>query len=149
MKVFATNVLKCLKLTQFRFSHHRLPQKKACLKSKSEIRIVNKYRYAANVRKRNQKWIMSRSSLIYKCKQKIHKCMTDYDQSNERSYMIYWEVKNLLISWEMLQNLPAGSFEWIINKLRFNEKFIYKYDKDTYFQWMLSILSIHITQTVI
>ena len=75
--------------------------------------------------------------------------MTDYDQSNERSYMIYWEVKNLLISWEMLQNLPAGSFEWIINKLRFNEKFIYKYDKDTYFQWMLSILSIHITQTVI
>lgn len=42
---------------------------------------------------------------------KIHKCMTDYDQSNERSYMIYWEVKNLLISWEMLQNLPAGSLD--------------------------------------
>ena len=71
--VFESFCYKCFEMFEIdpvQIFPSQVATKKACLKSKSEIRIVNKYRYAANVRKRNQKWIMSRSSLIYKCKQK-------------------------------------------------------------------------------
>ena len=40
-----------------------------------------------------------------------NKCMKDYNNNKESSYLKYWKVNNLH-GWEMSQKLPVNDFKW-------------------------------------
>ena len=45
-----------------------------------------------------------------------NKCMDDYDENKESSYINYWDVNNLY-EWVMSQRLPTFTFEWVEDTL--------------------------------
>ena len=45
-----------------------------------------------------------------------NKCMDDYDENKESSYINYWDVNNLY-GWVMSQRLPTFNFEWVEDTL--------------------------------
>ena len=61
-------------------------------------------------------------SICWYAKASKKKCMKDYDK-NKKSYIQYWDVKNLY-GWAMSQKLPVNNSEWIKDTSQFNEYFI-------------------------
>ena len=58
----------------------------------------------------------------------IIKCMNDYHENKESSYISYWDVNNLY-GFAMMQKLSTFNFKWIENISQFNEVFIKNYDE--------------------
>ena len=63
---------------------------------------------------------------IYRYAKGNYKCMKDYDEIKELSYIQYWHV-NKLYGWAMSQKLPINNFEWTIDTSQLNEDFIINY----------------------
>ena len=57
-----------------------------------------------------------------------NKYMKNYDEKKESSFLEYLDACNLY-SWTMEQNLPVGSFKWVISLYKIDEDFIKIYDK--------------------
>ena len=72
-----------------------------------------------------------------------YKCMKDYDEIKELSYIQYWDV-NKLYGWAMSQKLPINKFEWTIDTSQLNEDFIINYYdesmKDIFLKLVFNIL---------
>ena len=41
-----------------------------------------------------------------------NKCLEDYDENKESSYLIYLDANNIY-GWAMSQQLPTGGFKWL------------------------------------
>ena len=67
---------------------------------------------------------------IYRYAKANNKCMKDYDENKESSYLQYWDINNLY-SWVMLQNLPVNNFAWIKDTSQFNRNFIKNYNEES------------------
>ena len=56
---------------------------------------------------------------IYRFAKANNKCMKDYDENKESSFLQYRNVNNLY-GWAMSQKLPVNSFAWIKDTSKFN-----------------------------
>ena len=59
----------------------------------------------------------------------INKYMTDYDKSNDSSYVKYWDVN--LYGWAMSRKLPVDGFQQIEDAFQINEDFIKSYNEES------------------
>ena len=59
-----------------------------------------------------------------------NKCMKNYDENKESSYIQYLDVNNLY-GWAMSQKLPVNGFKWVNDVTETNEEFIKNYDKNS------------------
>ena len=57
------------------------------------------------------------------------KCMKDYDENKESSYIQNWDVSSFY-EWAMFKKLPVENFEWIKDTSQFNEDFIKSYNEE-------------------
>ena len=87
---------------------------------KNKIKSFNWYWYVINGRKAIRGGIFHS---IFRYAKGDNKCIKDYDENKESSYLQYWNVNNLC-GWEMLQKLSVNNFEWIKDASQFNEDFI-------------------------
>ena len=58
-----------------------------------------------------------------------NKCMKDYDENKESSYLTHWDMNNLH-GWVMSQKLPVDGFELIESKPQFNRDLRKNYHED-------------------
>ena len=58
-----------------------------------------------------------------------NKCMKNYDESKESSYIQYLEANNLY-GWAMSQKLAVNDFKWLEDTSEINEEFIKNYDEN-------------------
>ena len=59
-----------------------------------------------------------------------NKYMNDYDKNIESLYLVFLDANNLY-EWAMSQKLPINGFEWVKQLLKFNERFIKKYNENS------------------
>ena len=67
---------------------------------------------------------------IYQYAKANNKCMKDYNENKETSYLRYWGVKSLY-DWVMSQKIPVNNFEGIKDGSQFNKDFIRNYNKES------------------
>ena len=67
---------------------------------------------------------------IYQYAKANEKCIKDYDENKESSYLQYWDVINLY-GWAMSKKIPGNNFEWIKDTSQFNEDFIKNYNEES------------------
>ena len=59
-----------------------------------------------------------------------NKCMKNYDENKESSYIQYLDANNLY-GWAMSQKLPVNGFKWVNDVSEINEEFIKNYDENS------------------
>ena len=59
-----------------------------------------------------------------------NKCMKNYDENEESSFLEYLDANNLY-GWAMSEPLPVDSFFWIENASEIDEDFLKNYDKNS------------------
>ena len=69
---------------------------------------------------------------IYRYAKANNKYMKNYDKSIMSLFLMYLDANNLY-GWAMLHKLPVDNFKWIGkgDLLKFDEKFIKNYDKNS------------------
>ena len=67
-----------------------------------------------------------------------NKCMKNYDESKESSYIQYLDANNLY-GWAMSQKLPVNDFKWIEDTSKINEEFIKNYDENNDKDYILEV----------
>ena len=56
--------------------------------------------------------------------------MNNYDKRKIISYLMYLDANNLY-GWAMIQKLPINGFKWVEKLLKFNEKLVEGYNKNS------------------
>ena len=67
---------------------------------------------------------------VYRYAKANNKCMKNYDEEEEFSFLEYLDANNLF-GWAMEQNLPVGGFKWVSDVSRIDEDFIKNYDENS------------------
>ena len=67
-----------------------------------------------------------------------NKCMKNYDENKESSYIQYLDANNLY-GWAMSQKLPVNGFKWVNDVSEINEEFIKNYDKNSDKSYILEV----------
>ena len=67
-----------------------------------------------------------------------NKYIKDYVKNNESSHLMYLDANNLY-GWAMSQKQPVGSFKWVKNVSKIDEKFIKNYDNDSDIGFILKV----------
>ena len=66
------------------------------------------------------------------------KCMENYDENKESSYIEYLDANNLY-GWAMSQKLPVNGFKWVEDTSRINEEFIKNYNENNKKGYILEV----------
>ena len=67
---------------------------------------------------------------LYRHAKANNKCMKDYDENKESSFLIYTDYNNLYGK-AILEKLPVDGFEWVEDLSTIDEDFIKNYDEDS------------------
>ena len=67
-----------------------------------------------------------------------NKCMKNYDENKESSYIQYLDA-NDLYGWAMSQKLPVNAFKWMNDVSEINEEFINNYDENNDKEYILEV----------
>ena len=67
-----------------------------------------------------------------------NKCMNNYDENEESSYIQYLDANNLY-GWAMPQKLPVNNFKWVEDTSKINEEFIKNYYENSKKGYILEV----------
>ena len=75
---------------------------------------------------------------IYRYAKANNKCMNNYDESKESSYIRYLDANNLY-GWAMSQKLLKNNFKWVTDISRIDEEFIKNYNENSKKGYILEV----------